>query len=230
MELEQVRQTISTVNGWLSPIEVKTLYQLARNCSGRGAIVEIGSWQGKSTICLAAGSKASNGPHVYAIDPHIGSPEHQQTGKVWTFDQFEKNIRAAGFQERVTPIVKMSGDAVGEIPRQVELLFIDGAHEYEAVLQDFELYEPLLIEGGYIAFHDTVGWEGPERVVAEKIFRSSRFSGARFANSITYARKVSQNSAADRFKNLSWLLLKNLYAAVYVRLLKAKKRLNGRGA
>lgn len=230
MELHEVQKTIRSVNGWLSPIEVRTLYRLARGCTGRGVIVEIGSWQGKSTICLAGGSQAAGGPRVYAIDPHVGSPEHQQTGKIWTFEAFKKNIADAGLSDLVVPIVKMSGDAVADIREPVELLFIDGAHEYEAVKQDFENYEPLLIEGGVIAFHDTVGWPGPERLVAESIFRSTRFSGAAFANSITYARKVSRNTATERCANLARLAAKNLYAGVYVNLLRLKKRLAGRSA
>lgn len=228
MEFGEVKTRIQSVKGWLSPIEVRTLYRLARNCTGRGVIVEIGSWQGKSTICLAGGSKAGGGPKVYAIDPHVGSPEHQMTGKIWTFDAFEKNIADAGLTDRVVPIVKMSGDAVQDIREPIELLFIDGAHEYEAVKADFENYEPLLLEGGVIAFHDTVGWPGPERLVAETIFRSHRFTGATFANSISYARKVSQNTASDRFANLLRLAAKQCYSAIYVNLLRLKGLLFGK--
>lgn len=41
---------------------------------------------------------------------------------------------------------------VGE--RQIEYLFIDAAHTYADVRRDFELYSPLVKDGGYIAFHD----------------------------------------------------------------------------
>jgi predicted O-methyltransferase YrrM len=33
-------------------------------------------------------------------------------------------------------------------------LFIDGDHSYEGVKKDFEMYSPLVAEGGLIAFHD----------------------------------------------------------------------------
>jgi predicted O-methyltransferase YrrM len=227
MELSEVRQIVKRLAGWLSPAEVSILYRLARGCAGRGVIVEIGSWQGKSTVCLGAGSQAGKGSKIYAIDPHVGSPEHQKNGQVWTFDAFQKNIREAGVAGLITPIVKFSGDAAEDIKEPIELLFIDGAHEYEAVKLDFELYEPKLVEGGMIAFHDTIGWEGPERLVAEVIFRSHRFRRARFANSITYAEKVAQNTAWDRFCNRCFLFVKNFYAAIYVTLLKIKIRLVG---
>lgn len=38
--------------------------------------------------------------------------------------------------------------------RQVDYLFIDGDHTYEGVKQDFEMYSPLVRQGGMIAFHD----------------------------------------------------------------------------
>ena len=38
--------------------------------------------------------------------------------------------------------------------KQVELLFIDGDHSYEGVKKDFEMYSPLVADGGMIAFHD----------------------------------------------------------------------------
>src|SRR6185312_12547400 len=38
--------------------------------------------------------------------------------------------------------------------KQVDFLFIDGDHTYEGVKKDFEMYSPLVAEGGMIAFHD----------------------------------------------------------------------------
>jgi predicted O-methyltransferase YrrM len=39
---------------------------------------------------------------------------------------------------------------------KIEFLFIDGDHSYEGVRRDFELYSPLVCEGGIVAFHDIV--------------------------------------------------------------------------
>lgn len=38
--------------------------------------------------------------------------------------------------------------------RPVDFLFIDGDHSYEGVRKDFEMYSPLVRNGGIIAFHD----------------------------------------------------------------------------
>jgi cephalosporin hydroxylase len=40
--------------------------------------------------------------------------------------------------------------------RSVDFLFIDGDHTYEGVKKDFEMYSPLVREGGIVAFHDIV--------------------------------------------------------------------------
>lgn len=38
----------------------------------------------------------------------------------------------------------------------IDFLFIDGDHSYEGVKQDWEMYGPLVREGGIIAFHDAL--------------------------------------------------------------------------
>ena len=40
--------------------------------------------------------------------------------------------------------------------RRIDFLFIDGDHTYEGVKRDFELYSPLVLTGGVVAFHDIV--------------------------------------------------------------------------
>jgi predicted O-methyltransferase YrrM len=47
--------------------------------------------------------------------------------------------------------------------KPLDLLFIDGDHSYESVRRDYELYAPLVRNGGTIAFHDVV--DGPESSV-----------------------------------------------------------------
>ena len=41
--------------------------------------------------------------------------------------------------------------------REIDFLFIDADHRYEGVKRDFELYEPLVRDGGLVAFHDIAG-------------------------------------------------------------------------
>lgn len=41
--------------------------------------------------------------------------------------------------------------------RPVDFLFIDGDHTFEGVRRDWEMYSPLVREGGLIGFHDVAG-------------------------------------------------------------------------
>src|SRR6185312_12113676 len=66
----QVKPLIADIPGWLTDEEGEALYELARGCSGSGVIVEIGSWKGKSTVCLGLGSQAGKSVPIYAVDPH----------------------------------------------------------------------------------------------------------------------------------------------------------------
>ena len=210
-EIESIKAVTDSIEGWLQPAEGLFLYKTAKNCGGRGVIVEIGSWKGKSTIWLAKGSKTGSNVKVYAIDPHTGSPENiKKRREIWTYQEFKRNIEKAEVQDIVMPVIKTSEDAAREWNgKPIELLWIDGAHEYEMVKLDFDLWSPYLIEGGIIAFHDTIGWEGPGRLVKEALYTSRNFANVRFIYSITYARKVRNNSITQRIRNNWVLLLKN---------------------
>ncbi|RLC39554.1 MAG: hypothetical protein DRH33_02540 [Candidatus Nealsonbacteria bacterium] len=95
-EIESIKQLVQNIDEKhsVSDKEGEFLYNAAKNCMGRGVIIEIGSWKGRSTIWLGRGSKAGNKVKVFAIDPHTGSPWHRKMyGKVWTYEEFKKNIK-----------------------------------------------------------------------------------------------------------------------------------------
>ena len=213
-EIKHVKEAIDKVEGWLTDSQGEFLYNAARNCKGKGGvIVEIGSWKGKSTIWLAKGSKAGSNVKIYAIDPHTGSSEHKKMyGEVWSFEEFKQNIKRANVEDIVIPVVKTSEDAERDWDRKpIELLWIDGEHEYEMVKLDFDLWSPYLIEGGTIALHATIDWPGPKRVVKDKIYKSHDFANVGFIDSLTYAQKVRANSLVDRLRNRWVLFLKGIY-------------------
>lgn len=210
-EIRDIKEIVSKVEGWLTDSEGEFLYNTAKQCSGRGVIVEIGSWKGKSTIWLGKGSKGGNNVKIYAIDPHTGSSEHKRRfGEVWTFEEFKKNIKNAEVDDVVVPIIKTSEDAEKGWKEPIEFLWIDGAHKYEMVKLDFELWCPYLIEGGIIAFHDTSYIGGPKLVVDKYIYRGNKFKNVCFLDGITFAQKVHKNSTKDKIKNRYVLLIRNI--------------------
>jgi predicted O-methyltransferase YrrM len=187
-----VKPLIADIPGWLTDEEGEALYELARACRGDGVIVEIGSWKGKSTVCLGLGSQAGNSVPVYAIDPHAG----------YRFGDFKDNVERAGLTELVRPIASLSQPAADGFDEPIELLFVDGSHEYDLVLEDFEKWVPKVVDGGWVAFHDTTWTLGPRKVVGHAVYRSRRFKDTRFVvGSTTVARRVERNSLADRARN-----------------------------
>lgn len=205
------------VEGFLSHEEGELLHYLARSCPNNGTIVEIGSWKGRSTAWMGRGVKgASNNAHIYAIDPHTGSPEHQLNSvEVYTFTEFKNNVRNMGVEDVITPIVAFSDEAAKDFVLPVDLLFIDGAHEYEAVKLDFDTWFPKLKIGATIAFHDSVGegWPGVQQLVREEVYTSDRFENVRFIGSITYATKVKEKEGGENYSNKAIFGLKCIHDA-----------------
>ncbi len=212
MEIGEIKNLTDNINGWLTDREGVLLHNLAFNCKGRGVIVEIGSWKGKSTIWLGRGSKAGKNMKIYAIDPHTGSSEHKgKCDDIFTFEEFNRNVKDARVDDVIIPLVSTSQEAAENFDKPVEMIFIDGSHEYEFVKSDFELWFPKVVEGGVVAFHDTIEWAGPRKVVEESLFKSKYFKNIGYVDSITFAEKVSRNSLRDRLRNRHTLFIKNLY-------------------
>jgi len=207
----KVLQEILKVPGMLTQKECEYLHHLAQRSPGKGAIVEIGSWKGRSTICLALGSMSVGGEKVYAVDPHKalaeeGYPEDTEA-------EFRKNISEARVETHVIPMVMTSEEAAQGWHQPVRLLWIDGDHRYEQVKRDFLLWEPHVVEGGVVAMHDTIRKKGPKRVLWEGIFRSDRFQEISIVDNITAARKVKKTSALGKLTK--WLAIggRALYVA-----------------
>lgn len=198
--------------------DVKFLSSLAKEAN-HGAIVEIGSFKGKSTAYLASGCKNSGkGLKVYAIDPHI----------LGTEQLFKENINKLGFSDIVIPLVMMSEEAAKQWNQSISLLFIDGDHDNEAVTKDFLLWEPWLVEGGVIAFHDkfvagSAYHGGPAKVIRDYILKSNRFGRLVVVGETLFATKGVEITFLDSLTKLKWLLLS--YMAIPANNLTQPKKL-----
>lgn len=189
------KKDIANIEGWLTRAEGVFLYETAKKVKSENSIVEIGSWKGKSTICLGKGTQKGNKSKVYAIDPHTGSSEHQKMfGKVDTYQEFVNNIKKAEVEIYVEPVPKTSEEASKNFHKPVGFLFIDGAHEYEFVNLDYELWFTKVIDGGIVAFHDSWHFPGPHLVTSKILLFSSKIKNPRLTDTITSFEKVKQNS------------------------------------
>ncbi len=217
---DEIKNSAENIEGWLTNREGSFLYQAAKSVSGRGVVVEIGSWKGKSTVWLAGGSKAGKKTKVYAIDPHAQTSLHTELQQQSTLEEFTKNLDTAGLSDLVKPIVHTSEKAVSKWNKPIELLFIDGAHDYESVKADFFFWSPFVVDGGIIAFHDTTcamryclspyhmfikkyrmtGWPEVRKAAHEVIFNRNGFKNVGLADSILYATKTGNPTRWDRMR------------------------------
>ncbi len=177
--------------GLTSYAENAFLFRCARDGYGKGLIVEIGSFTGRSTICLALGSKTKRREKVYAVDP---------LEDLRIRGLFSKNIQRTKVEDYVITNYRKSEEAIGGFNSAIRLLFIDGSHIYEDVKRDILLWKPYLIEGGVIAMHDYLPEEHPfyladvNRAVDEFIINSDDFIAEGHIDSILFAsKKKSKN-------------------------------------
>ncbi|OGN19381.1 MAG: hypothetical protein A3F25_01555 [Candidatus Yanofskybacteria bacterium RIFCSPHIGHO2_12_FULL_45_19b] len=201
------------VGGWLTQGEGLSLYNTAKKIKAENVIVEVGSWKGRSTICLGNGSKDGNKAKIFAIDPHVGNPEHQrQFGIIDTFEEFRQNITRAGIAENIEPIRDTSVNAVRNFNYPVGFIFIDGRHEYKFVKLDFNQWFPKVVNGGLLAFHDSwhLHFIGPGLVTATALLFSSKIKNPKLVDTITYFEKTERTSLFDRLKNIGFLMYRSL--------------------
>jgi hypothetical protein len=136
-DAEAVPPPGSHIQGWMGIRELLWLHETAKNME---SVVEVGSWKGRSTFALCS----SGCPRVIAVDHFQGSPEHQRDfgfAHGWSpYPEFERNI-LQNFQnvglKHMTSVEAAQEFADGS----VDMVFLDGAHEYAAVQEDLAAWE-----------------------------------------------------------------------------------------
>jgi hypothetical protein len=187
--IERALQLSRNVPGFLGDDEARFLALLAACTSTNGAIVEIGSYKGKSTVLLASVAANYGLEPIVAIDPHTGPSitDPKVAPGSSTFEEFVTALRTAKLQDHVEIHRAFSRDAAKGWKRPIRLLWVDGDHTYQGVSKDFELFSPFLSNGAIVAMHDALhAYEGPIRVFVERILRSDRFGPSGFVQSVAW--------------------------------------------
>jgi predicted O-methyltransferase YrrM len=194
-DIDHVSRIAASVEGWLSDLQGRALYDAAAATSGRGAIVEIGSWKGRSTVWLARGARLA-GRTVHAVDPHLNSREDPGAS---TLEAFRANIARAGIAPEVRTLVMTSAEAERVVQGPVELLFIDGDHSVDGARSDADLWLPRVMRGGTVMFHDvaTSGYSGPRRIFQRRICWNAEFHRVRNVGSMFIAERTLRRSRGE---------------------------------
>lgn len=213
--VDNLLQKAKYIDGWFSKADSDLLFETVSHLTGNGCIVEIGSWCGKSLTYLTAGAlKAEFKNKIYSIDPFLTST-NEPNG---IYETFITNLKRLGIYENIIHIKEKSQIAGLHFNDDIEFIFIDGFHKYDAVKKDFELFYPKVIENGFIAFHDVFSFAGPTKLLSEIINVDNSFKVRKIGAGILLAQKVSQLSKED--KEFNQKVLKKLTDSLATDILK----------
>jgi len=212
----------------MSPGQASTLYDAAVGCPDHGVIVEIGSFQGRSTIVLA--SAAPPDVVVIAIDPHAGNDRGPQ--EIDGFEDaaaddhatFVANLERAGVAERVRHLRMFSDAALGEVTVAIDVLYIDGAHRYAPARADIRDWGARVSDGGTMLVHDSFSSLGVTIAILRELLVGSRFRYVGRSRSMTIYRadqpaglRARAGNVARQLAQLPWFV-KNLALKVALTL------------
>ena len=137
----QAHEEIAALYGMVSDLKPKT-------------VLEIGTCHGGTLYlwCQVADKAAT----VISLDlpgGHYGGGYHPKREKLYgLFARGDQELHLLrGDSHADTSLEKVKSLLKG---RGVDFLFIDGDHSYEGVKRDYQLYSPLVRQGGIIALHD----------------------------------------------------------------------------
>lgn len=161
------------LSGLIDADQGEVLRSLAAMVPADRAIVEIGSFRGKSTAFLADGARQC-GSHVWAVDPWDlpGNPYGKHGFSAPEVrESFEAQLRACRLWSRVTPVRAFSTDAAaGWAGPEIGLLYIDGDHTEAAVRADVAAWSPHLAADHVLVFDDLDTKRNPGvRVVVDEL-------------------------------------------------------------
>lgn len=122
-----------------------------------GAIMEVGAWEGKSTISTA---RYFPDEQIHVVDHWLGdfSPIGYKTGEAAAardvYADFEENCREAGVFDRMVIHRGDWREAFVGWTEPIRFIFIDAEHTYREVLENIQVALPFMVPGGIIAGDD----------------------------------------------------------------------------
>lgn len=171
---EQVLIAAQSIQGWLTPREMRFLSIVTLNPVAVGRVVEIGFYQGKSTSVIAASIGHTGSSKLVTVDPIDPAPLHN-------------NLARLDLGEFVDVRNQCSSDFVADWDEPIRFLWHDGANDIATVRQDCECLFPYLSDRAIVAFHDVLNTSGERiHVFDELILKSASFGWTGVCGSIGF--------------------------------------------
>lgn len=148
----------SQLPGMVDMTQAHLYYWICFSQSIRGDVLEIGCWQGRSTVMLAGACRDAQNGSVHAVDHFQGNPGKSDLYAVGETDLsdledcFRRNIASAGLEHFVT--VHAESSETVSLDADIRLLVIDAEHSRTAVLRDYQNSRHLLMPGAVVLFDD----------------------------------------------------------------------------
>ena len=187
---------------WFSH-NIASWQEIFREAGAPRSILEIGAYEGRSTVWMAEHLLADGG-EIVVVDHWRGSATHDPAEMPAVEARFDANLEQLRRRVPAARLVKVKAPSAQALPRLLadgragsfDFVYVDGSHEAPDVLTDAVLAYPLLRTGGLVAFDD-YGWR-------------------RFAD-------VNENpkAAVDAFANVFWkklALISAGYQAIFRKL------------
>lgn len=184
--------TMEQTEGWLSRCEgdllITAVLRALTELGSAPTLVEIGSYCGRSTVVLGGVVKSFRpSARVYAWDTFdgiVGALDQGLFAYPPTGELFRSNIDRAGLSEIV-----VSGALDGEWTEPIGFLLIDGLHDYVNVARDFFRFEPFVVEGGYVVFHDYADYFPGVKAFVNELLGAGRYEEIDRVGSLIVVRK-----------------------------------------
>lgn len=161
-------EDVNSVDGWFG--YWKAYGSLATTFLPKDAVVvEVGSWLGRSTIGMAIMNRDMNKEcKIYAVDTWEGSSgcgdeeyhihikdELLKKENKTLFEKFIANVKEFDLEDIILPIKKPSVEASKDFENEsIDILVIDGAHDFDSVYEDLKCWVPKVKKGGIIIGDD----------------------------------------------------------------------------
>ncbi len=151
------------IRGSLGSEPARRLYQYAFESSPEGVAVEIGTYAGRSAVCIGRALRDSKKESKLTLIDVRFQP-----------DLFT-NLEAFGLADRVDAVTAPSLEVADEWKKKISFIYIDGNHAKAHAYADFLVWEGLVMPGGVIALDDTLGFQLGPLLQIEAAVRSGAY-------------------------------------------------------
>jgi predicted O-methyltransferase YrrM len=186
-DIDDIRARVRRIAHWIDvDLELPLFYEHVGALSPGDVYLEVGTGITASSAIIAA------------LSSHLGVEVHTiDDGSMWAdrgIDEGSFREKVEGYlahydvMDRVTFHIAKSEDLAWDKP--INVLFIDGAHDYANVSTDIGKWAPFVPAGGIILFHDCLSHKGVMQAVNEVIRSSASWEELESGGSICIFRRM----------------------------------------